>query len=58
MGTITAYNANGAHGGAVTSQKVVGSIPYNAIRHFQPHYGPEFELASNRNGYQVKAAGE
>jgi hypothetical protein len=58
MGIITAYYANGAHGGAVTSQKVVGSIPDKAIGYFRPHYGPEFELASNRNGCQVQAAGE
>jgi hypothetical protein len=58
MGIITAYYANGAHGGAVTSQRVVGLIPDKAVAYFLPHYGPEFELAFNRNGYQVQAAGE
>ena len=58
MGIITAYYANDSHGGEVTSQKVVGSIPDKAIGYFRPHYGPDFELTSNRNVYQVEAVGE
>jgi hypothetical protein len=58
MGIITAYYTNGAHVGAVTSQKIVGSIPDKDVGYFRPHHGPEFELASKRNRYQIQAAGE
>jgi hypothetical protein len=47
----------------VTSQKVSGSYPDEAIEFFQftsffrPHYGPGVDLASNRNEYHASSWG-